>query len=505
MIIKNRSINEPVKYVTSIIILLVSGSAMYALYKSKSPPEDKQTVELAPTVSTATIEKFEGKLGLEISGLVVPFREIKLAAEVAGRIESKSELCCAGSFVSAGTPLLTIEQKDYELEFDRLNAELKQANVMIAELDDEIAGVNRSIELANDDWELQKKEYKRKYEARGALSDSEINEAKRSLNAAERMATELNNSLSLFTTRKSRLESGRKLSEIALEQAKLNLKRTEIVAPYDGVVVTDVVEQGDYVQKGEEVVTFEDTSKAEIAFNLRTDQLDQILKYHGSDELVDSGRNAYELPPIEVRVVSHGIGGPVSWEGRLSGYDGIGVDEETKTIPCRVVVDDPIAQSAVGPKALVRGMFVKVEIDLDPSSLSTTTNLITFPGVAVQPGNFIWTVGNNQILAHHKVEIVDRQTIASSGSSDEGSVLDKIVVAISLDGDVKPGDHVVVSPLARPNTDIEKNDEDIEVNVLEHHDPRIGDSPPKPDLKKSRPVKPEEATKMTSIGEDSRS
>ena len=53
---------------------------------------------------------------LEADGVVVPFREIELAAEVAGRIVERDERCRAGNFVTQGTLLARIDPQDYQLE-----------------------------------------------------------------------------------------------------------------------------------------------------------------------------------------------------------------------------------------------------------------------------------------------------------------------------------------------------------------------------------------------------
>ncbi len=442
------------KYIISLVIIVASVGGMAGLFALKKDPENKPVVDTNPTAATFEAVPFDGNLGIELSGIVVSYREINLAAEVAGRIEVKANECEAGNFVKAGTLLLSVEKADYDLEIKRLKAELNQSQVMIRELEDEIAGLRQTIDIAKEDLELQQGEYSRRLAARDALSVSELNQSRQNLNAAERAVTELNNSLSVLTTRKSRLESGIELSQIELEKAQLNLARTEIRAPFDGVIVSELVEQGDFVQKGEQVVTMEDTSKSEVKCHLRLSQLERILKYRNHHDTANPAA-AYQLPPTPVTVHTTGLGSSFNWSGTLVGFDGIGVDEQSKTIPCRVVVDFPITTDAAGhQKALVRGMFVKVNIDLDSTLRSNASPLLMFPEVAVHPGDLVWTIADGK-LARHKIKLIDRQLIDANPSPDGKDYLRKMVIATTAGDSIQPGDLVVVTPLSQPTPGVE--------------------------------------------------
>lgn len=77
-------------------------------------------------------------------------------------------------------------------------------------------------------------------------------------------------------------------------------------------------------------------------------------------------------------------------------FDGVGLDERTRTMPCRVVVDDPLGvtverelsegerdnDAARGPRALVRGMFVTIQLETQP-----TGGILRVPEAALKPGN----------------------------------------------------------------------------------------------------------------------
>jgi len=75
----------------------------------------------------------DGLAALEVSGVVVPHREIKVAAEVSGLISKRHPACENGMFVSAGDVLLEIDREAYELELRTLEADVVQAERRIDE------------------------------------------------------------------------------------------------------------------------------------------------------------------------------------------------------------------------------------------------------------------------------------------------------------------------------------------------------------------------------------
>ena len=68
----------------------------------------------------------ETPLFLTVDGTVVPFEEANVAAEVSGRIISKSEKCEAGGFVKQGDILMKIDPEDYQLEVQRFSQQKDQ-------------------------------------------------------------------------------------------------------------------------------------------------------------------------------------------------------------------------------------------------------------------------------------------------------------------------------------------------------------------------------------------
>jgi multidrug efflux pump subunit AcrA (membrane-fusion protein) len=411
---------------------------------TRPPINDTPTGRLfaLPAVDVVSIRSLAAtgeKLHLAADGTVVPFREVRLATEVDGKIIEKSPLCEAGKYVKAGHVLMKIDPTDYELTVKRLQRQRQQEYEGLGEVDQEMVNVKRSMELARADIELQQREVKRRESLPNQFaSQGELDQARRAVLNAEQQLVLLQNQFELAKKKRARLESAEQLAALQLEAAETNLARTEIIAPIDGVIVTENAELNTYVGRGSPVVTMEDTSKVEVAAKLRAEQLYWVLnqKKSAGNELAtaaESARSAggrgYRLPPTPVTVrytVSGREGLVFQWSGRLSGYDGIGIDEQTRTVPVRIVVDDPRAFQIIrdgktvksteelgdvaGPTTLVRGMFVNLRLELDPA-----VELMVLPSEALKPGNRIWEfVPNPSVLDVSILPKVDQKEQANT-------------------------------------------------------------------------------------------
>lgn len=370
-------------------------------------------------------------LQLKVDGTVVPYREVKIATEVSGEILFKSDRCEAGSYVHKGELLMRIDPTDYELAVERLTREKEQAYEALREIDQEMVNAQRLIEVAQQNVQLQQREVDRlKKLPEGYASDTELDQAEQALLQAKQERVTHQNQLDLLEKRRASFEAAERLAISQLRAAEVDLERTEIKAPIDGVIVAEDAELNSFVSRGSPLVTMEDTSRVEIATRLRMDQLYWVLNQSGQ-QFGPPGAS-YDLPETPAMIEyelsgRQGVAGRNStvyrWQGRLIGYDGIGVDPDSRTVPVRVVVDQPrryqigdeVEQTKTGPPALVRGMYVTVVLKIDPA-----VPLVVLPARALKPGNRVW-----QFVPDESVLEVSRRpsdTVSGDGerSGDDG-------------------------------------------------------------------------------------
>ena len=369
-----------------------------------------------PPVRVVKLQSLEAtgkQLRLQVDGTVVPYRESRVAAEVAGRVVFKSNDCEAGNYVTKGQLLMKLDATDYEIEVQRLSQLRDQEYQSLSEVDQEMANAKRLIEVAKQDVDLQQREVDRQGALpRGFASRAEIDQANRTLLAARQQLVSSENQLDLLKKRRLRLETSERLAATQLKQAEINLKRTEIVAPIDGVIVNEDADLNTFVARGNLLVTIEDTSKVEVATSLRMDQLYWVLNQNA--KMPNDLSRGYELPetPAIIEYEMSGRDGLVyRWKGRLLRFNGIGVDSTTRTVPVRVVVDRPTeyvdefgqAASQAAGTALVRGMFVSVKLLIKPRA-----DLVAIPARALQPGNRVFQfVPDDSVL---EVGAADKKT-----------------------------------------------------------------------------------------------
>lgn len=463
---KTRSFYKKLKHILlPVIILGIGGGSLVVLKAMKQEPEQKEILpqDEGILVSTETIDVSDSGVTISVDGIVVPSREVKLAAEVAGKVIFTLNGCKVGNLVHKATQqereaegsenlLIQIDPKNYELEVKRLTQELAQAQNAIDELEVEIDNAKAMIDLAHEEVLLQKSQLSRveKLRARNVVSDTEFEEAKRSELAARNALQKITNDADLLKARRQRMMQARDLVDVQLSRARLDLTRTRIYSPIEGVIVEDSVEKDGYVKVGDPLVTIEDTSSVEVRSNLRMEELYQLWQHAAQSAQKgnpvpgsDPGRHdlGYQLPRLPVRVAYELGGRKFIWDGVLSRYDGIGLDEKTRTVPCRIVVSDPrpsrilvngqSASRIVGAPPLARGMYVTIEIPLKGN-----VSLLEIPETAIRPGNLVWVVREGKLHAE-KIRVVD-----TSG--------DQLLVEMGVSG-LQPGDRAVTSPMSVAN------------------------------------------------------
>ena len=291
------------RWVLPLVILGAAIGGFMALGGPKPPPRKAVEAPTAMPVRTASLEAGNGRIEIEADGVVVPLREITLAAEVSGRVLRKTEACNEGQSVTRGMLLFEIDPRDYELDVDRLEREVSQARLAIEEIDEEIVQNAGSLDLARRQVELAKREVARldTLKAGRIITESEHDRALRDELTAANVLTAQEGQKRVLVKRRSRLVEAESLASTMLDKAKLDLSRTRITAPTDGMVVEDKVEQESFVAKGTPVVMIEDTSAAEVKTSLRMDEVARV--WGGRKAATEGSGEDRDIPESPAKVV----------------------------------------------------------------------------------------------------------------------------------------------------------------------------------------------------------
>ncbi len=382
------------KYLIGVVLpLVIWGIAValivgvFLLPSQVAPPEEAKI--LTPTVQVVPATRFSASLTVSADGVVVPFREIQLASQVAGRIAFKSENCRAGRHVKKGEALFRIDDRDYQLAQKQLLNQQDQAEIDLEQVSLDIREAGDLLKLTNEDHVLQVKEYERLkgLRARNAITDADVERGQRGVIAAQNLIVQNTARLDAARKREYRLQSQKELLKTQMEKATLDLQRTIVTSPVEGVVVRELVETDSFAQRGATLVVIEDTQRAEIRANLRMDDLFWVLDGRQTES---ASEQDYTLPAHPVLVSFEILGTrptKLTWQGRLDRFDGRGLDTATRTVPIRVVVDEPDTGKLGGIGTLVRGMFVDLTI-----SVVTPPSMVLIPKRALTTGNQVYVV-----------------------------------------------------------------------------------------------------------------
>lgn len=437
---------EAGKYITSVLVLLAGAASMVGLAMLKKEPADQPKDQLIQLVSTVNVESYAGELDMVVSGSVVPFREIRVGAEVSGNIIKKYPACEAGNFVRSGEKLFEIDPKDYELQLETRKAEVAQAERMLNETEKELEGAQKNLLIAEKDYQIARSEFDRNQRIKQALSSAELDQSKRNLLNIESSLTTRKNALDLIAARVDRMQAAVKLSKSQLDRADLNLKKTVIVAPDDGIVVMESVQEGEFVNTGMQLLTIEDTRKSEVICNLSPRDLEWIRKNSPLDPEAakkieeNSLLAVYYLPKTAVSIFEP-ENEDIVWNGVLERFDGVGRDNRTRTIPTRITIAKPVIEVDDRPHALVRGMYVKCRITVPVSAGDDGQRFAAFPEVALRPGGYVWSLTDDRKLKKVPVTVVDR------GTRLVGNAPEKFVVLRLDENSLRVGQAIVETPI----------------------------------------------------------
>ena len=191
-----------------------------------------------------------------VNALVVP-----IAPEVSGTVTDVA--VTSNQFVQAGDLLLQIDRERYELAVETAQANLQSARQATGASTANIDAAQAQLVSAQANLQRAEQDVVRlrriKQEDPGAISDRRVEMAEASYTAARAsvQAAEAN----LERARQDLGETGEAnfrilQAQAGLEQAQLDLLRTSVTAPDDGVVTDVRVDRGNFAQAGAPLMTF---------------------------------------------------------------------------------------------------------------------------------------------------------------------------------------------------------------------------------------------------------
>jgi RND family efflux transporter MFP subunit len=357
----------------------------------------------------------EVSLYVEAYGTVRPRESLRLVAEVRGQIVDIDPSFEEGSCVQKGATLIRIDPRNYQLAVDRRKVQIKQVEAEIKRLQQEVVNFKARIKIATSDVALAKNEYARLKQLidRKVISQSQLDKTEQAyLVSLERLQT-LENQLALTDPQFEQLVAQRDMTRVMLQEAKLDLERTGIMAPFDGWVLEKAVEKGQHVNAGQYLGKIYNAGELEIEVRIPVKDFKWLPDSMGktssadADIIFTSGETQYV------------------WKGQVTRIKAQ-MEEKTRTIPVIVEVDETLtAANTDGSLRLRPGMFVAVRI-----KGRKINNAYVLPRHVVYPGDVVYTVEENQL----KITPVN--------------ILRSYKETVIIDDGLSDGDQIIKSPIS---------------------------------------------------------
>lgn len=295
------------------ILVLVIGLGLSVLIAVNKPAIDAEPyTPLATTVRVIEVTPRAEHLTISSQGAVQPRSESMLIPEVSGRVIWTSPSLVGGGAFEKDEVLLRIDDADYRSTVTRSEAALKRAEVEMEYARDELTRMQS----------LKDKQL---------ASQQQLDNTRRASQVTEANLSE---------------------SRAALEQANRDLSRTELRAPFDGLVRNEQVDDGQFVTRGQSIGTIYATDFLEIRLPIATDQ----LVYLGLP-ISTRGEIAEEFQP-QVTVAADFGTAHLLWYGQLVRMEAE-IDERS-----RMVYGVVRLRADSNPEGLLLpvGMFVQADI-----------------------------------------------------------------------------------------------------------------------------------------------
>lgn len=335
-----------------IVIIAVSVGLAVGLSTLRKPPE--RVVEQRPAllVQAELLMPEDITYRIASQGMVMPRLETSLVSEVNGRITRVSEHFVAGGFFQKGDVLVQVEPADYLTNVKAAQAALASAQAMLEE-------EKARVRVAESEW--------------------------RSFTQGQAPA------LGLRQPQLASALANVQSKEAELERAQRDLARTDIRAPFAGMVRQRNANLGQFVSRGSILGQIYGTDVAEVRLPLS----DNDLAFVPLDMLQQSQLEQ----TLHVTLKAEVAGIQVSWPARIVRTEGV-LDERSRVIYAVAEVQDPYRLIDSSIPVLQFGRFVQAEI-----TGINTQQVVKVPRHLLRPGNQLLVVDSERSLQFRAVEV----------------------------------------------------------------------------------------------------
>jgi RND family efflux transporter MFP subunit len=324
----------------------------------RDEPLKKDLVEPSLLVETAVLNPVDTHISISSQGNIEARTQSNLVAEVSGRIVATSSAYVSGGFFRKNDVLLSIDPSTYEAAVSRARAN--------------VATAQAALELELGQADVARRQWER-------MTENE---------QARITGKELYLRLPQVAEARARLVA----AEADLSEAQRNLDKTELKAPYDGILRSKNSDLGQFVNAGVVLGEILATDYAEVRLPIPETRLPFLNLPEGY---------AIEDNFLPVNLTAKLGEKTYNWQGKLVRSEGV-LDPRTRVLYTVVQVADPYGLMEKHHEQPLRmGTFVNANI-----LGQELKNVFVIPRHTLQAGNLVWVADAENRLRGRTIDVV---------------------------------------------------------------------------------------------------
>ena len=354
-----------------------------------------------PVALTEPVQAGVGPIPVRGFGTVRPREEIDVSAEVGGRVVWVAPAFVRGGRIGRGDVLFRLDDADHRHRIARAEAQIAEQQVELLRAEEE-ARIARS-------------QYERFRSRSGAPPAEEAGP------------------LAFWEPQIAAARAGVERARIALEEARLGLSRTEVRAPFTGLVRTESIGAGEFVEAGRAVGRIYASDVFEVVVPLADAEAALV------PGLWAAGAGGAHRRIAAAITIDYG-GLQFTWDGHVDRVDPT-LDERTRAVDVIVHVAEPLAAGVyssggsgdpaadvTGSPPLQVGWLVEVRL-----AGASPAEHFTVRRAALRPGDEVWVVRDDNLrIVPVRVVQADDDVVHVTGGlrAGDAAVVDGIEVAV---------------------------------------------------------------------------
>jgi len=344
-------------------VILAGSLGAVQLVRTSPQARQSRPKHVATLVQTRPVEKTTAPVIVEAMGTVIAAQEITLQPQVSGTVVKLNPAFVPGGRVEAGEVLLVIEPAEYQVAVDRAQATLAR----------------NEAQLQSAIWELERLQGLERH----AVNKKELDDG--------------------YTAR-AVAEADVAVARASLEQARIDLARTTIRAPFSGIITSEAVDLGAQVTSQTQLATLVGTDAYWVQASIPVDRLSWVT-----------------IPPADGQPGSPvhiqqqlGLGTRAEWEGHVVRLLG-DLEPQGRMARLLITVPDPLRLKSAPDKRVPLLISSYVDVAIEGRSVR---NVVLVGRDELHDGNNVWIMNSDDLLDIRPIEIAFRgreQVLVSGG------------------------------------------------------------------------------------------